>query len=433
MSFKLCAAGDTILTRPLADDYEGFEELKHFFSQADVRFNNLEIVLADYDCCASAYCGTPWLCTDPVALDEMKEAFSFDCYGFANNHTLDYFYTGLESTLQSFHSRGIPVCGAGYSLAEATEHRKITTPKGSVAFLGLTTTCDDSARAGAEMGPFPARPGVSKLRHSEKFYVTEEQMTVLRQIAAQTGMNGRADNSRAGGYLPTKPGVFPLGAIDFAVGEPHKESTPNAYDMARYEAAVKAAKADADHVVVYVHTHEVKAALDEEPDFFMETFARSCIDWGADAVICSGTHQIKAVEIYKGAPVFYSIANFIFQLDGSKYYPVDWYERFGVDKTLSARDAEFVRSKGGTIGLETESYAYRSILPVLEWDDKGKLIRISAQPLGLGFDGPAELKGLPRFANAQEARLLLDQIRKLSAPYGTTVTVDADGQFVFTR
>ena len=81
--------------------------------------------------------------------------------------------------------------------------------------------------------------------------------------------------------------------------------------------------------------------------------------------------------------------------------------------------------------METESYCYRSIAPVFEWDDRGNLIRVAAKPLGLGFDGPAEYKGLPRFANEAETALLLEAIRRLSKPYGTEVAMGEDGMLLF--
>ena len=68
----------------------------------------------------------------------------------------------------------------------------------------------------------------------------------------------------------------------------------------------------------------------------METFSRACIDWGADAVICSGTHQVKAVEIYGGKPIFYSIANFFYRPTDLDYYPWEWYEKYKLDKKLTS-------------------------------------------------------------------------------------------------
>lgn len=203
--------------------------------------------------------------------------------------------------------------------------------------------------------------------------------------------------------------------------------------MERYENAVKAAKADADRVVVYIHSHETKGEKEMEPDYFVETFSRYCIDWGADAVVCSGTHQIKGVELYQGKPIYYSIANLFFRPYDMDYYPVEYYERLNLDKNLSAQEAEYVRCKGGTIGLFTQSYAFRCLAPVIEWDDDGNVIKAAALPLGLGFNDPKETKGFPRIANAEETELLYQQLKNTCEPYGTKVTIDEDGLLVFTR
>ena len=430
-TFKLAASGDTILLQPFPQDYDGWKEIASFFGQADVRFNNMECPLSDYEDPASAYCGGLWICAAPERLDELNERFSFDCFSFANNHTLDYFYSGLERTLQAFEQRKLPVCGAGRDLEAATRHCKVQTEAGSLAVLAITTTCDNSARAGDPKGPFPGRPGANKLRHGEQFRISEEYMKSLQEIAEATCIDGRANNSRKGGYLPTKPGIFNFGGAEFKIGFPEgKESVPNTHDMKRMESAVKAARNDADRVMVYVHSHEIRGMDDEETDFFLDTFCRACIDWGADAVICSGTHQIKAVEFYKGCPIFYSVANFIFQVNGSDYFPMDYYERTGADLSLDAKGVINVRSKGGKIGLETESYCYRAILPMLTWED-GKLGPVIAKPIGLGFDGPAHLKGLPRSATPEETEVILRQLQKLSEPYGTKVSLRDDGMLLF--
>lgn len=425
------AAGDTIFLQKPPQDYTGWKDVADFLSRGDVRMNNMENVLSDYDCCASTYCGGTWLCAPPQRLQDLQDCFQFNCFSFANNHTLDYFYSGLSSTLNAFRCRNLPVCGAGETLTEATRHCTVHTDHGSVALLAITTTCDDAARAGDAKAPIPARPGVNKLRHQEQFRISQAHMAALREIAAATCIDGRADNSRKGGYLPTKPGIFPFGGAEFKVGLPEgKESIPNPYDMARMEAAVQFAKQATERVVVYVHSHEIRGIDDRETDYFLDTFCHACIDWGADAVIGSGTHQVKAVEFYRGAPIFYSIANFIFQVNDADHMPIDYYEKVGADTALSAAQAIAVRSKNGTIGLDTESCCYRSILPLLSWKD-GALESVIAKPLGLGFDGPRHLKGLPRSATEDETALILQQLRQLSTPYGTYITLREDGLLEF--
>ena len=326
----------------------------------------------------------------------------------------------MESTLKAFRKRGLPVSGAGESLAKATEPAVVKTGKGSFALLGITSTSNDAGRAGDAGQKIPARPGVNMLRHSETFLINEEHMKAVKEIAAATRINGRQDNSKRGGYTAVKPGIFSLGAVDFKLSETEgKESAPNKTDMARMEAAVRKAAAEQDHVVVYYHSHETKALEDEKPDYFIETFARACIDWGADAVVGSGTHQIKAIEVYKGKPIFYSIANFIFQSEKPQELPLDYYERYGADPSVSAAEAVAVRSLGGTRGLETEDKYYRSLMPVLEFEGK-QLKSVKARVLELHFAMPdAADKGLPRLADEETSARLYSELTALSEEYGT--------------
>jgi poly-gamma-glutamate synthesis protein (capsule biosynthesis protein) len=45
--------------------------------------------------------------------------------------------------------------------------------------------------------------------------------------------------------------------------------------------------------------------------------ARTLVDAGADCIIGHHTHTIQTMELYKNAPIFYSIGNFIFDQSGS--------------------------------------------------------------------------------------------------------------------
>ena len=55
------------------------------------------------------------------------------------------------------------------------------------------------------------------------------------------------------------------------------------------------------------------AATRLEPAQFLVTFARAMIDAGADLFVGHGPHVLRGIEIYKGAPIIYSLGDFIFQ------------------------------------------------------------------------------------------------------------------------
>lgn len=423
---KICITGDSILMDRMPDGYQGLAPIRDYINQADVKINNMEMVLSNYDRFASTYCGGLWLTAQPEVLDDILK-YGFNCFGFANNHTMDYSYGGVESTLEALRSKNMPVCGAGMSLAEATAPAIVDTKEGKVAVLSITSTCDDAARAGDPGHMIPARPGLNMLRHSETFLVNEAHMKVLEEIAEATHINGRINNSKRGGYTVTKPGIFNLGAVEFKLSQQEgKTSAPHPQDMERMRLAIEEAQKQAQYVVVCFHSHEIKAELDEEPDYFIEEFARKCIDWGACAVVGSGTHQIKAIELYKGKPIFYSIANFIFQSEKPKQFPPDYHDRYGIDRSLSAQEAMYIRSDGGKRGLETEFKNYKGLMPLLEFEN-GQVKKITVKPVELGFyHEDQSVKGLPHNANDAVTREVLETLQNLSAEYGTKFVRQGD-------
>ena len=420
---KICITGDSILMAPFPETYAGFDAVKDHIAQADVRINNLEMVISEGDKFASTYCGGIWLTGKPERLDDVC-SYGFNCFGFANNHTMDFSYGGMENTLRELEKRGKPVCGAGMSLEKATAPAMVEAAGEKVAVLCISATCDDAARAGDAQGAMPARPGLNMLRHSETFLVNEAHMKALEEIAAVTHINGRINNSKAGGYTQTKPGIFSLGTVDFKLSDTEgKSSAPHPGDMARMKKTIEEAAKEAAYVVVCFHSHEIKGDDDEEPDFFIEEFARSCIDWGASAVVGSGTHQIKAIELYKGKPIFYSIANFIFQVDKMTMVPRDYYEKFRVDPSKTIEEAEYIRSNGGTRGLETQFKNYKGLMPLLEFDG-GALKSVKIRPVELNFLAEKACKGLPQLADAEVTADIFETLCRLSAPYGTQLTLE---------
>lgn len=90
------------------------------------------------------------------------------------------------------------------------------------------------------------------------------------------------------------------------------------------------AKKNADFVFVIVHGgHETY----ELPSPRMKQTYRFFVDAGADAVIGHHTHCYSGYEVYKGAPIFYSLGNFLF--DSKTTRPDSWYSGFAVRLFLS--------------------------------------------------------------------------------------------------
>jgi hypothetical protein len=138
------------------------------------------------------------------------------------------------------------------------------------------------------------------------------------------------------------------------------------------------------------------------------------------------------VEIYKGVPIYYSIANFFFRPHDLTCYPQEWFEKYDLDPSISIEEAENIRSKGGTRGLMTQAYNFQAMMPVIEWDKEGNCTKIAAMPISLGFDTP-ETKGFPRLADQKTTDVLYAKLTACCEPYGVKVALDENGMFIFSK
>ena len=96
---KCTAAGDAMIFRQLPGHYEGFEALRDFIAQGELRFLNLETTIHNFETYGAALSGGSWFCAEPRVLDGVKE-FGFNMLTTANNHAMDYSHAGLLKTLE---------------------------------------------------------------------------------------------------------------------------------------------------------------------------------------------------------------------------------------------------------------------------------------------------------------------------------------------
>jgi len=100
--------------------------------------------------------------------------------------------------------------------------------------------------------------------------------------------------------------VLPADAWRAAVGRP---GVAQAYDPERLLAGIRAARATADIVVVYLHWGKERAL---RPQPYQRSLARSCIDAGAHLVVGAHPHVLQGFEYHRGRLIAYSLGNFVF-------------------------------------------------------------------------------------------------------------------------
>lgn len=99
---------------------------------------------------------------------------------------------------------------------------------------------------------------------------------------------------------------------------------------------IKEAAAQVDHVVVIVHGgHELYAY----PSPRMKKTYRFFIEAGASAVVGHHPHWYSGYEVYQGAPIFYSLGNFLF--DHATERAGNWNKGFAVSLTLGEGNVDY--------------------------------------------------------------------------------------------
>lgn len=259
----LLAGGDVSLAKENPE--RKFELVKDILDRADIRFGQLEEVLADhYTQQVFAY-PRPRKARpgDPHHASVLGPACAnFDVLSFASNHTLDWSEEAMQETIDAVSAQGVKVIGAGWDLEAAQKPAIIEKNGTKIGFLAYCSVLPKGYAAA------PGHGGANPLRAD----------TYYRQFDWQPG---------------TPPEIL---------------SIPNAEDMAAMEASIKALRPQVDILIVSMHwgVHFMPAFLAQ----YQFTLGHAAIDAGADMILGHHAHLLKGIEVYKGKPIFYSLGNF---------------------------------------------------------------------------------------------------------------------------
>src|SRR6478735_4579036 len=426
MPLSLLLTGDSILQRRLNSRDDA--ELRPLFDKvraADVAFTNLEGLANDYRGDPALESGGSHFGAPAWVLDELVAA-GFDLFATATNHALDYSISGLVHSIEAMEQRGLSFAGVGRHLEDARRPCYHTHPAGTVAMISCASSFAKGQEAAAARPDLPGRPGLNPLHFETVHEVTEQQLTNLREIADQLGLEAdrQAKIKMGFAFPPADPSVFPLGDMKFkTANRAQVRTTANARDIAAMTRWIEEARVLSDLVVVSLHAHEQAGADKEQPAEFIAAFARAMIDAGADVVAGHGPHLLRGLELYKGKPIFYSLGNFIGQNELVARIPADGYERFRADPDLKPGQVYQQRTNHDQGGFPADRRYWESVVPVLTWEGSD-LHAVELLPISLGWKEPRHRRGRPRLAEGAEARAILDRFAALSKPFGTTVDVD---------
>ncbi len=212
-----------------------------------------------------------------------------------------------------------------------------------------------------------------------------------------------------------------LGASFRAGNKPGIMTEPDARDLREITAAIREAHRQADWVIVSIHAHAGAPGDRESPAAFLVAFAHAAIDAGADLFAGHGPHVLRGIEIYKNKPIFYSLANFIFENETIRFQPQENYDQYKLPLTATPADFYDARSANDTRSFPADKKMWESVLAEVVFNGKRELQQIELYPITLGFGESRTRRGYPLPATGEQAAAIIDRVAKLSKPLGTTV------------
>lgn len=258
-SISMLAVGDCGPVHGAADGFpvERYSELvRPTLAQADLRFANCE---RQYSSRGTVNASAPHGRQPP----EMARIFTdcgFDAVTIANNHMYDSGPEALLDTRALLLAKGIQVTGAGRNLEEAREPAIVERSGITVGFLGYCSVIPEGGEAG------PGKIGIAPLRV-------------------------KTDYELRGPHAPVRV-----------------RTEPDERDLEMILADVAALRRRVDIVIPVFHWGVIwvpRVIAD-----YQVTVAHACIDAGADMVLGHHAHVPKAIEVYRGRAIFYSLSNF---------------------------------------------------------------------------------------------------------------------------
>ncbi len=423
---KFTAVGDILVQKRLpAEGYDGFDAIKAFIGQGDARFFNLETTLNyEGECFASQFSGGTYVRTNPEMYYDMLR-YGFNMTTANNNHAFDFSFEGFLKTMETLNESGIVHAGIGNNLHQASAPAYLETPNGRIALISVSTSFSAPMMAGEQARRVAGRPGINGLRITRKVIVPKAEFEALCRVGDLSGINCAKMITRAEGYYPPlADGVCEIGDQVFLLGEDYGVHYDiNKKDIERLKASIHEAEMSADYVIVSVHTHQIEGMDKTAVPQFFKQLMHEIVDFGADAVIGHGPHLLRAIEVYKEKPIFYSLGDFVIQLYDVAFAPEDFYAKEGMTSDDSVMELLKKRSQDFTRGLMAQKEMREAVIPFWETDGK-RLKTLKLMPIVASLGDGKHLEGLPQPARDES---FMQRLKELSLPYGVSITRGENG------
>lgn len=415
--FRLVSIGDLLYSHPMADNAgPEFQKVVSLIKDGDVTIGNQEGVFLDIKNYKGEAYGSGQLWGEATLAADMR-AMGVDMVSTANNHSTDFGPSGLIETIKHLDDAGMVHAGGGPDLTSARRAGILTTPKARVALVATASSFKPMASAVDAARGFMARPGISTLRTRKVNLVTADQLAMIRKLATELASPLKPAPAADARQFTYQDQIYRL-----------SDTTGLVYDMDLYDhsallKAVREAKDAADLVIFTIHAHESPTGFDDDnpvaPNFLIKLF-HDTVDAGADVVMGGGPHSLRGVEIYKGQPIFYGMGVFFIkgEIAGMQESALRVFPDPVTGKAPPPRPAERSVRAGGN-----PASWYDGVVATTDFKD-GKPAVIRLYPLDVGNTYDPARRGNPHLADPANARRILADLQKSSAPFGTKIDIE---------
>lgn len=396
--FTAVVTGQSLIHHDIRETSDkGFQDIVRLLQQADVAFTNFETTVF------GRHRGWPMKesyfgCSAPVVLDALKH-IGFNALSLANNHAFDLGPNGILSTIEEMEVRGFLCAGIGTDRIAAMRASTKMIGSRQVALVamdggpGPAIMYADNASARR-----PSRPGVNRLEVARVFEVDPAKFAMLEEIQSTFQS---VELERANYCQPHDPPVLRdprdidfYGTVFRRSDRNHRRILVDEASAAMQLAAIDEAAGRGDFVIAYLHHHHWEPDWRDVPEW-VRAFARQCIDAGARLFVSHGAPVLQPIEIYRSAPLFFGLGNFLFHLEEGE---AEW----------------------------SSPEVWKSVVARCTFDDAGALASLALFPVVLG--GEASLathdfhkRRVPMPAGDDMARSILTDLARRSQAYGTRI------------
>lgn len=359
------AVGDMIFNQQISQlpDPE-IRQLLRILQEADIAYGNLEFSINSRPELQRPFYNFR---TPPEFAWEVA-AIGINLVGMANNHALDFGAEGLVESLVALDRAGIDHAGAGRTLAAARAPATVRPQSRATRFALLST-----------------------MRYWTRKYRCAD---------------------------PGSPCLATVDPAEILVAGPDGGSAavegPLLADVEAMEDDLVVAARHHDVVMLALHNHDVSHhrafGIQDRTPPNDELVYRRAVEAGAAAVLGSGPHVLRGIELHRGRPIFYSLSNFIYQYRTPDKIPVD---------LVHQRDGEIERPANVSVWDRRDpERVFEGVVARMTFNE-AKLKRLELVPFTIDDEGP--LYGVPRLPTASRGREIIALLQRLSSPYGTTI------------